>query len=276
VIGQKEEAMRRHTSSLVCIVCLGIVGAGLAVGRPGGEPPEQKPEAPRAPAAATRPSDAPAAPPGAEAAVKGFAADYKKWCRVSDHAHIAPTDCMARPPEGAQMSESGDEKTHGRKLYFLYIKETPKNGGVYDYATAFGGDPPRQPVGQVFVKQSWKAVEVEPSAVPREQTGHSFETREHPEQYLVEGGKAWKTGEAAELYVMYKMDPATKDTDQGWVYATLEPDGSKVIQIGRIASCMGCHEKAEYDRVMGQPRARHEREGKREREEKAKKDDGGK
>lgn len=168
------------------------------------------------------------------------------------------------------MSESTDDGTHGRKLYFLYLKLPPDPAVLnYDYATAFvpaPGKPPAQPVGQMLVKQSFKAVEVDPKTVPNIHVEGQPGSREHPPEYLVENGKAWKTGDPSGLFVMMKLDPATPDTDQGWVYATLEPDGSKVIQSGRIASCMKCHENAEHDRLFGQPRARQDREAARRRQ----------
>jgi hypothetical protein len=275
--------MVRRCLSSPSLIGLALATCGLAsaaVARAGIDPPERGAEQP---SPTTRPSPAapaavapvapptPPAPPGAEEAIKRFAQSYRTWPRISDFANFAPTDCMARPPSGVLMSESRDEKSHGRKLYFLYMKEQAKGAFDANYATAFGGDPPRQPVGQAFVKQSWKALEVPAAAVPRDEGGDGFSRRPYPDQYLVTDSGAWKAGEQAELYVMYKMDPATEGTDRGWVYATLEPDGSKVIQIGRIASCMSCHEDAGHDRVFGQPRARHDREAR----ERAKKPEAG-
>jgi hypothetical protein len=56
---------------------------------------------------------------------------------------------------------------------------------------------------------------------------------------------------------MYKLDPETPDTDEGWVYGTVTGDGAAVISGGRLASCMSCHLEAPHDRLFGLP---HERE----------------
>jgi len=50
-----------------------------------------------------------------------------------------------------------------------------------------------------------------------------------------------------------KVDPATAETDAGWVYATVAPTG-EVTSSGRVASCMGCHEaSATHERLYGVP-----------------------
>ena len=55
---------------------------------------------------------------------------------------------------------------------------------------------------------------------------------------------------------MFKLDPATPETDEGWVYATVSPAG-QVTSAGRVASCMGCHEtSATHERLYGVPRHR--------------------
>jgi hypothetical protein len=53
---------------------------------------------------------------------------------------------------------------------------------------------------------------------------------------------------------MFRLDPSTPDTDAGWVYATVTPDG-QVTSAGRVASCMGCHEtSATHERLFGVPK----------------------
>jgi hypothetical protein len=52
---------------------------------------------------------------------------------------------------------------------------------------------------------------------------------------------------------MFRLDPATPETDEGWVYATVSPQG-QVTSAGRVASCMGCHEtSATHERLFGVP-----------------------
>jgi hypothetical protein len=55
----------------------------------------------------------------------------------------------------------------------------------------------------------------------------------------------------AGLFIMMKLDPATPDTDHGWVYGTVAADRVTVTSAGRVASCMGCHESAGFDRLFG-------------------------
>jgi hypothetical protein len=74
-----------------------------------------------------------------------------------------------------------------------------------------------QPVGQVLVKESW---------VP---------------------GKPLTRGP---LFAMVKTGEA--DSDAGWIYATLTPDGKTVTASGKIASCMECHQSERTrDRLFG-------------------------
>ena len=74
-----------------------------------------------------------------------------------------------------------------------------------------------QPVGQVLVKESW---------VP---------------------GKPMTRGP---LFVMMKTGDA--DSDEGWIYATMSPDGRSVTASGKLASCMECHRSERTkDRLFG-------------------------
>jgi hypothetical protein len=73
-----------------------------------------------------------------------------------------------------------------------------------------------QPLGQVLVKEAWEAVDGKP-------------------------------GPKQGLYVMMKTGDV--DSDAGWMYGTLTPDG-RVTSSGRVASCMDCHRDA-MDRIFG-------------------------
>ena len=67
-------------------------------------------------------------------------------------------------------------------------------------------------------------------------------------------GKTYYATEKHALFVMMKLDSKTADTDEGWVYATLTPDGKTVTSAGKLESCMKCHQKAENDRLFGLPK----------------------
>ena len=191
-------------------------------------------------------------------AILKAASEYQNWERVSDRPNWAPTLCRLPPLSGAHISNSKDSETHGRKLYYLFA-ENPSNYRSINPVVG-GGDvnPPvdiTQPVGQVLVKQSWMPIEVKRSEVP-EFDGISRLVgddgyRIHPPEYAFDGDRAFKIDKQGPLFIMLKLNPETPDTDQGWVYATLTPDGSEVTAAGKIESCMKCHVESKNDRMIG-------------------------
>jgi hypothetical protein len=196
--------------------------------------------------------------PTFEDRVLDAAAHYKEWHRVSDQANWAPSKCRAPYPEGAQVSQSTDDATHGQKLYFLFAKDaeayTRLAAARDDKGLVKLGIPPVA-AGQVLVKESWTYKEVDRASVPRlpdsGQPGH----RAFPPEYAFAGEKAYRTDARAGLFVMLKLDPTTPGTDEGWVYATVSPRNT-VTSIGKVASCMECHVKNTVDRQFGPPWSR--------------------
>jgi len=180
------------------------------------------------------------------------ARSYRGWTRVSD-ANWAPWLCIAPPPSGALLSESSDRRTHGRKLYYLYTEDSQFYSWVLPRGSqpAIGENPTESaPVGFTIVKEAWSPLEVELADVPRlDSSTHGRRT--YPPEYLVDGEKAYRIGEPRGLFVMLKKDPATPDTDEGWVYGTVSADGKTVTSSGRVESCMGCHREASRDRLFG-------------------------
>jgi hypothetical protein len=87
------------------------------------------------------------------------------------------------------------------------------------------------PVGQAIVKESWLPAEIDPHT-----------------------GTEVRPSRKADMFIMYKVDPATPGTDRGWVYGTVTPDGKKVTSAGRVESCMRCHKDAPHDGLFGLPR----------------------
>ena len=87
------------------------------------------------------------------------------------------------------------------------------------------------PVGQAIVKESWLPAEIDPHT-----------------------GTEVRPSRKADLFIMYKVDPATPGADRGWVYGTVTPDGKKVTSAGRVESCMKCHKDAPHDGLFGLPR----------------------
>jgi hypothetical protein len=146
-----------------------------------------------------------------------IAQTYKSYRLVADKGRWAPVYCRAPDPYLSR----GDPATHGQKLYWLYVKDVPADG-ERGYLPQSGP----VPVGQVLVKEAWV-----------------------PEQ-----GEPPKAKEKAGLFIMFKLDPGTPDTDEGWVYGTVTADGKTVTSAGRVGSCMACHKKAPHDRLFGLPK----------------------
>jgi hypothetical protein len=167
-----------------------------------------------------------------------IAGSYTRYRRVGDEIGIAaPCATIPRPPT-PRFSMSEDSSTHGKKLYWLFVKEFLPDSPVVDYVVA--GKP--NPIGQVVVKEAWDAEEV------RDEEG-TVGTRDRP---LVRyGGHTYRQGDLAGLFIMYKLDPKTPGTDNGWVYGTVTADGKAVTSAGRVESCMRCNQDAPHDRLFG-------------------------
>ena len=181
------------------------------------------------------------------ARLKSVAKEYIAWGRVDDEARWAPTLCRLPRPAEARESQSDDPKTHGQKLYSLFAKD--RKGYILSARQV-------SPVGQVIVKQSWVPKEVPDDGRPlnekavyqgRGDTGDTFVP------FVRKDGKLYKADKQADLFVMMKLDPKTPDTDKGWIYGTVSPDGSQVTSAGKVESCMRCHTKAKNDRLFGLP-----------------------
>ena len=251
---------------IVLFASIGLIAAG-ASGRVD-DPAKSLKSASESPPAATDTGTStttakPSRPVQFDSRLLEIARTYKTYRRVSDMAHWAPWLCSGAPtPEGVQVSQSTDEATHGRKLYFLYAKDEKSYSalgslpGPSSVVTSGSGPTSSQyknPVEQVVVKESFYPVEVSPESLRRH-----FKTAPPPlwigppdEQTRGEDGKTYRTGDAAGLFIMLKLDPKTPDTDNGWVYAVTSPDNNKVLDSGRIASCIECHEKTTRDRLFG-------------------------
>ena len=62
--------------------------------------------------------------------------------------------------------------------------------------------------------------------------------------------KVYHAGDYHGLFVMHKLAADTPDTDQGWIYGTIDAKG-KVTAAGKVASCIRCHRDADEDRRFG-------------------------
>jgi hypothetical protein len=184
-----------------------------------------------------------------------IAASYESYGRIDPAARWAPVDCADPLPQApeALVSRSTDADTHGRKLYWLFAKLHNVSGS---YAMKEG----TSPVGQVVVKESWVPEEVSPDTTLTPLTRKAkvrvgdrlVEQEDSFLPYARQGGKLYHAKERGPLFVMFKVDPQTPGTDEGWVYGTVK-DGKEVTSAGRVESCMKCHQDAPHDRLFGLP-----------------------
>ena len=181
-----------------------------------------------------------------------IAAKYKSYQKIDDSYRFGPRFCAPPPGSGNEhhLSRSDDEATHGRKLYLLYAKEFDPL--VQSYADRAVIDREKttdrathmklQPIDdQVIVKESWHPEEIKAGDAP---------------VHIALGpkGKRYKPGGKGPLFVMYQTNPKDPNSDEGWVYGTLTPDGKTVTGVGRLENCMSCHQKAPHGRLFGLPR----------------------
>ncbi len=139
------------------------------------------------------------------------------------------------------MKSEADTSEHGRKAYFLWSN---KPGEYYDIAA---DELDSAPVGMTLVKESWTPVEGIEGVLP----GLSSENMRYTTDPEVEEWGELALGEPYGLFLMHKLDPTTPNTDNGWVYATTNFEGTEVLEVGMIDSCISCHESAPHDRLYG-------------------------
>jgi hypothetical protein len=213
-------------AAIACIACAQTAG------------PQPEPE--RAPE--TGPGKTPEkAPPAEDAEITlwrdqllAAAAQYREYTKMADDPAWGPLLCRAPMYRSAMISQA-ESGAHGRKLYFLWVKQPDpyqQVGWVGRFSDLPEGTVITQPVGQVLVKESF---------VPG--TGADPDKPHGPRPL----------GQRSDLFVMLKLDPSTPGTDGGWVYGTLTPDGKTVTGAGRMAGCMKCHTGTAHDRMFGLP-----------------------
>lgn len=178
-----------------------------------------------------------------------IATKYKSYEIADNQMRLAPIPCLPPiPPEEQdrfvladyRMSRSEDTTTHGRKLYIAYALKVNPLTHSYTGETAVGQA--KRPLSdQVVVKESWLAEELKKG-------GGIYNSIIGPD------GKRYSPGAKGPLFVMYQTDPKDPNSDEGWVYGTLTPDGKTVTGVGRMANCMNCHQKAPHGRLFGLPK----------------------
>ena len=161
---------------------------------------------------------------------------YSSWQRISDAARWAPTLCAPPKPVNLHWSQSQDDQTHGRKLYYLYCNQPD----IYDWSDRYAEVNYRVPAGFTIVKEAHLPVALAPGAgnVPASDV-------------VDRDGKSYRIGPTSSLFVMTKFDESTPNSDRGWIYATLDSTGNEITSMGAIESCMRCHTAAHKDRLFG-------------------------
>jgi hypothetical protein len=188
--------------------------------------------------------------PAFESRLLEIAGSYESYGRLDTDLRWASVYCRMPPPPRPRFSDSRDPATHGQKLYSLFAKE------VLAY-TSFSAIP--SPVGQVVVKEAWVPEELKDDGRKLEPVIRKVKVQgvEQEDRFMPyargKDGRLFHAKAKAGLFIMFKLDPKTPGTDEGWVYGTVTADGKNVTSAGRVESCMGCHKDAQHDRLFGLP-----------------------
>jgi hypothetical protein len=173
--------------------------------------------------------------PAFHAHLRELAVSYPSYARVDDELHWAPYLCRMPMPSYPRRSASMNLDTHGRKLYYVFAKDRDAYLSRNNKTPAFAG--------QAVVKEAWEVQEVPANT--------NYDTTASPVRYLREAEKLYHAKQKTSLFIMYRTDPATPNTDNGWVYGTLSPDAQTITSAGRVQSCMNCHKQAPHERLFG-------------------------
>jgi hypothetical protein len=169
-----------------------------------------------------------------------IADEYRRWGRVDDELRWAPFLCRQPLPGVARLSDSTHPGTHGQKLYSVWARHREQY-------------PTKTEVGQVLVKESFVAVP-DPTArfEPARAATPAPIDADHFYPYATKNGAVYRAGDPAGLFIMHFAGPDAKDTDEGWLYFTVSPRRD-VTGVGKIASCIECHDHAPHGRLFGLP-----------------------
>ena len=206
----------------------------------------------------------PPAPPALDAAsMAAFGGDvaavtraYSAWPRLTRTPQWAPMMC-AQPPAHthaiAHISASGDQATHGRKLYYLHALDPARYFSDTNMSDGFIGQlsAAKLPgIAQAIVKDAFAPKRAEGDAL--EDLKVALETGkkdEAPFAYDAEE-RQYVAGSAIGQFIMIRYAAAREGTDDGWIYATVDSWGT-ITSIGKVASCMECHVDAPHGRLFG-------------------------
>jgi len=174
-------------------------------------------------------------------------ASYRSWGRVDDELRWAPFKCLLPMPGRPAMSEA-PQGDHARKLYSLFAKDR------LAYAL-LGKDGAKAAVRPIIVKESYAPESTKAANIPTPEARLQVLqkgkiTDDHFDAFVRDGEVLYRAGALAGIFVMMHVGDATPDNDDGWVYGTLTPRG-EITSLGKVASCMECHQRAKYGRLFG-------------------------
>lgn len=179
-------------------------------------------------------------------AVRRIVATYHAWQPLDSPLRWAPQLCWI-PTLRARDSAAGPATPHGRKLYQLFVQD-PEAYGARPTAALWTDEtvddaPEALAFEQVIVKHAYvpEAIDADAAAAT---TVSALGPVERDGQWYAPRGDAG-------LFVMFRPREPVAPTDDGWVYAGVQPDGT-ITGAGRMASCMACHGRHE-DRLFGLP-----------------------
>lgn len=172
-----------------------------------------------------------------------IADEYVEYTLIDPGSQLANDACLAPQSEfiPPQLSDAEGNAGHGKKLYFLFVRDAVAYSATADAESS-------QPIGQAVVKESWAAREIRDGHRPR---AFAHRSGAPVRLYAERDGRTFGADRQTELFIMFKLPPDVPGTDSGWVYGTVSPDLQRVTSVGRIASCVECHEQAGGDRLFG-------------------------
>jgi len=185
--------------------------------------------------------------------LRSIAADYEQFGRLDDEARWAPYLCRRPNPPSARVSASEHDGSHGRKLYTLYAKDPMAYAGLPRSSSPnlLGEPAPLAELGQVLVKEAFRPVPYEGRLEGAGLDQDSALWGPAQLRPVEHAGASWRAGEPLGLFVMYQPRAGTPGTDAGWLYGVIDADRETILEQGRVASCMSCHEQAGPTRLFG-------------------------
>ncbi len=198
------------------------------------------------------------------------AKNYREFGRVDDEARWAPYLCRSPMRPEARVSQSGDDETHGgQKLYFMFAKDRAAYANVgVEKVPDIWKERTKTQAEQIIVKESWHPKETDgPIPIARrywltEEEQKQVARYENEETkgtlpFARQGDKTYYAHEKNALFLMLRADEANSyemdHSVNGWVFATTTPDGEEITALGKIESCVNCHQDAPHNGLFGLP-----------------------